>query len=128
LTTDVRDDKFSMIGFQIDKTLSEHGSVSRGVCEVSADGLLTDIHERTKVYFKELGGEKKVFFEEDGEEFPLASDSRVSMNFWGFTPHVFDYSMKQFKEFALANQDKPKAEFFIPLVAEALIKSGEASF
>ena len=128
LTSEVNDQNFSMIGFQIDKTLSEHGSVSRGVCEVSAEGKLTDIHERTKVYFKEQEGQKKVFFEENGQEYPLASDSRVSMNFWGFTPKVFEYSKDQFKEFALANQENPKAEFFIPLVAEELIKSGKASF
>lgn len=128
LTTEVSDNRFSMIGFQIDRTLSDHGAVSRGVCEVNDQGEMTDIHERTKVYFKSEDGERKVFFEEDGKEFNLPSDSRVSMNFWGFTPKVFDLSKDQFKEFALANKEKPKSEFFIPLVAENLIKTGKASF
>jgi len=129
LNNEVNDEEFSMIGFQIDKTLSEHGSVSRGVCEVDADGNLTEIHERTKVYFKaDESGNKHIVFEENGREFPIKSDTRVSMNFWGFTTEVFDLTAKLFKEFALANVENPKAEFFIPLVAESLIKNKQASF
>ena len=129
LNNEVNDAEFSMIGFQIDKTLSEHGSVSRGVCEVDADGNLTEIHERTKVYFKaDESGNKHILFEENGREFPLKSDTRVSMNFWGFTTKVFDLSSKLFREFALANIENPKAEFFIPLVGESLIKNKQASF
>ncbi len=124
LTTEVKDDAFSMIGYQIDKTLSEHGSVSRGVCAVDGNGNLSEINERTKVYFKDAG----IAFEEDGKEFPLNRKSRVSMNFWGFTPKVFELSASMFKEFALANADNPKSEFFIPLVAEKLIKKNLASF
>jgi hypothetical protein len=131
LTTEVSDDRFSMIGYQIDKTLSDHGSVSRGVCEVDANGNLTEIHERVKVYFKQDAGGKNtndIAFEEAGREFPLKSDARVSMNFWGFTPKVFELSAEMFREFALANTDNPKAEFFIPIVAAELIKSGKAEF
>lgn len=130
LTTEVKDDQFSMIGFQIDKTLSDHGSVSRGVCEVDANGNLAGIHERIKVYFKPnpAGGIKDIVFEENGREFPLRPDSRVSMNFWGFTPKIFELSAEMFKEFALANKDNPKAEFFIPIVAAELIKNNIASF
>lgn len=129
LTTEVSDDTFSMIGYQIDKTLSEYGTVSRGVCKVDADGNLTEIHERIKVYFKtDDDGTKKVYFEEDGREFPLRSDSRVSMNFWGFTPKIFELSTDQFREFALANAENPKAEFFIALVAEKLIENKIVTF
>lgn len=129
LTKEVNDQEFSMIGYQIDKTLSEHGSVSRGVCEVDGDGNLTEIHERTKVFFKAgENGEKSIVFEENEKEFPLKADTRVSMNFWGFTPKIFDYSAELFKEFALANKENPKSEFFIPLVAEKLIKNKQASF
>lgn len=124
LTREVADNRFSLIGYQIDKTLSEHGSVSRGVCEVDAEGNLKEIHERTTVFFKD----GKVFYEENGEEKPLPSDNRVSMNFWGFTPAIFDMSVQQFKEFALANAENPKSEFFIPLVADRLIKDGTATF
>ena len=129
LINEVSDKGFSMIGFQIDKTLSEHGFVSRGVCEVDPDGNLSEIHERIKVYFKPDGaGNKNIVFEESGREFPLRSDARVSMNFWGFTPKIFELSSEMFKNFALANADNPKAEFFIPLVAEGLIRKNLASF
>lgn len=131
LTTEVSDDKFSLIGFQIDKTLSDYGSVSRGVCAVDETGNMTEVNERVKVYFKkdaEGNNTKEVAFEEDGREYPLKADSRVSMNFWGFTPKIFELTAIMFKEFALANQSNPKAEFFIPLVADELIKTGKATF
>jgi len=125
----VSDTQFSMIGFQIDKTLSEHGYVSRGVCEVDEQGNLTEIHERIKVYFKpDEAGNKNIVFEEEGREYPIRSNSRVSMNFWGFTPKIFELSAGIFKDFALANSDNPKAEFFIPLAAEKLIRDRVASF
>jgi NDP-sugar pyrophosphorylase family protein len=124
LTSEVNDETYSLMGFQINKTLSDYGSVSRGVCQVNDAGLLTDIHERTQVYFK--GSE--VVYEENGVEFPLATNTPVSMNFWGFTPKVFEDSVAMFVEFALANKENPKAEFFIPLVAEKLIKEGKAKF
>nr|WP_294943791.1 sugar phosphate nucleotidyltransferase [uncultured Mucilaginibacter sp.] len=124
LTTEVADDKYSIIGYQVDRTLSDHGSVSRGVCQVE-DGKMVAINERLKVYFKEDG---TVAYEEDDKEYPLAPDTRVSMNFWGFTPAVFKQSEPMFKAFVEANKTNPKAEFFIPLVADGLIKSGEASF
>jgi NDP-sugar pyrophosphorylase family protein len=124
LTTEVSDDKYSIIGYQVDRTLSDHGSVSRGVCQV-VDGKMVAINERLKVYFKEDG---TVAYEDEGQEFPLPSDTRVSMNFWGFTPAVFKQSEPLFKEFVEANKNDPKSEFFIPLVADKLIKNGEASF
>lgn len=129
LNNEVTDSQFSMIGFQIDKTLSEYGSVSRGVCEVDSNGNLAEIHERTKVYFKnDESGNKAIVFEEDGHQHPLEAETRVSMNFWGFTPKVFELSASMFKEFALSNKDNPKAEFFIPIVAEKLIRNKQASF
>jgi len=124
LTSEVNDETYSLMGFQINKTLSDYGSVSRGVCQVNDAGLLTDIHERTQVYFK--GSD--VVYEENGVECPLATNTPVSMNFWGFTPKVFEDSVAMFVAFALANKDNPKAEFFIPLVAEKLIKEGKAKF
>jgi NDP-sugar pyrophosphorylase family protein len=124
LTTEVADDKYSIIGFQIDKTLSEYGSVSRGVCKVDDKGNMVEINERTQVYFKDGG----VVYEEGGVETPLPTDTRVSMNFWGFSPAIFKQSEPIFKKFVEANENNPKAEFFIPLVADELIKSGEASF
>jgi choline kinase len=124
LTTEVADDKYSLVGYQIDKTLSDYGSVSRGVCKVDDSGNMVEINERTQVYFKDGG---KVFYEENGVETELPTDTRVSMNFWGFSPAVFKQSEKMFVDFVAANEEKPKSEFFIPMVADELIKTGTAS-
>jgi len=124
LTTEAADDKYSLVGYQIDKTLSEYGSVSRGVCKVDDKGNMVEINERTQVYFKDGG----VVYEEGGVEKSLPTDTRVSMNFWGFTPAVFEQSLPMFQRFVEANESNPKAEFFIPLVADELIKSGTATF
>ncbi|KIA94239.1 nucleotidyltransferase [Pedobacter kyungheensis] len=124
LTTEVTDSNYSIIGYQVGNTLSEFGAVSRGVCKVDAAGNLEEIVERTKVYPKD----GNIFYEEDGEEFPLSFDTPVSMNFWGFTPAVFKITEDMFREFAMANKDKPKAEFFIPLIGENLVKRNIATF
>jgi hypothetical protein len=125
LNTEVADDHFSIIGYQVDRTLSDYGTVSRGVCEVDENGNMVTITERLKVYFAADGS---VVYEDDGKEIPLASDTPVSMNFWGFTPAVFKKTEPLFKAFVEANESNPKAEFFIPLIGDELIKSGEASF
>lgn len=128
LTTDVNDQLFSLMGYQIDKTLSDYGTVSRGVCKVDDNNFMTGIDERTKVYFKEMDGQKRIFFEEDGVEHELSDQARVSMNFWGFNPSVFKLSEEMFVDFVEAHADQPKAEFFIPIVADELIKRKMAKF
>jgi len=125
LTTEVSDDTYSLIGYQIDRTLSDYGSVSRGVCKVDDAGNMVEINERTEVYFKEDGS---VAYKDATGEHALPNDTRVSMNFWGFTPAIFKQSLPMFQEFVEANENNPKSEFFIPLAADQLIKSGEASF
>lgn len=125
LTSEVRDDYYSLMGYQVDKTLSEHGSVSRGICKVSPEGNLEEINERTKVYEKDG---VIVYEDEDGNTTPLHDDARASMNFWGFTPAIFKQAEPMFKRFVEANENNPKAEFFIPLMAEELVKTGEAQF
>lgn len=125
LTQEVNDTTYSLMGYEIEKTLSDYGNVSRGICEVK-DGELVDIQERTKV---SRSADKGIVYEDENGDFhPLHDEARASMNFWGFTPNVFAVSKQLFKEFALKNQDKPKAEFFLPLVAEHLVKSKEAAF
>ncbi len=124
LTSEINDSNYSIIGYKIGKTLSDFGSVSRGVCKADESGNLTEIVERTKVYKK---GES-IVYEEDGNEFPLEFDTPVSMNFWGFTPAVFNITEELFKTFAMENKDKPKAEFFIPLIGEHLVSTQKASF
>lgn len=124
LTTEATDTNFSIIGYQIGKTLSEFGAVSRGVCKVDEHGNLAEIVERTKVY---KDGDT-IVYEEDDKKYPLAFETPVSMNFWGFTPAVFKVTEQMFVEFALANKANPKAEFFIPLIGENLVKNNTATF
>ncbi len=109
---------YAIIGYQLNKTLSEHGTVSRGVCEVDADQNLVSIKERTKI-FKEAG---KVVYEENDMQFEVPGNSSVSMNFWCFHPSVFAMSEKLFAAFIPANRENLKAEFFIPIIADAFIK------
>ena len=124
LTTEAGDNKYSIVGYKIGNTLSENGSVSRGVCQTDVNGNMSEINERTKVYPKNGG----IVYEEDGEEFPLDASTPVSMNFWGFTPDVFKTIKQLFVDFVYKNEDNPKAEFFIPLIADHLIKNNIATF
>lgn len=124
LNDEARDDNFAIIGYEIGKTLSDFGAVSRGVCKVDESGNLNEIIERTKVYQEN----DVIVYEEENGKFPLEFNTPVSMNFWGFTPAVFPITEELFKEFALANKEKPKAEFFIPLIGESLVASNTATF
>lgn len=114
--------EYAMVGYKLKNTLSEHGSVSRGVCQ-SENGLLTDVVERTSIVRKG----KKVVFQDEGKEVEIDEDSVVSMNFWGFTPKYFSQSEKDFKDFITKNADQLKAEFYIPTVANNLITKKEAT-
>lgn len=124
LNNEATDSNYSIVGYKIGKTLSDFGSVSRGVCKTNEAGYLEEITERTQVYKK---GDA-IVYEENGTEYPLDYNTPVSMNFWGFTPAVFKLTEDLFKDFALENKDKPKAEFFIPLIGENLVKNNTASF
>ena len=109
---------YSMLGFKVGNTMSESGSVSRGVCE-TVDGYLTGIVERTSIAYDE--NHNSFFDDEQGHSVQLAPDTPVSMNFWGFTPDYFDYSEQAFVEFLKAHINEPKSEFFIPTVVNRLI-------
>lgn len=110
----------SMVGYELPKTLSENGSVSRGVCEADEQDYLAQIIERTKVY-PENG---KIISEENGEKLELNPNSPVSMNFWGFMPSAFDELENWFVDFVNNNADNPKAEYFIPLTVQQLMAKG----
>ncbi len=116
--------KYAMVGFTLSKTVTEHGSVARGVCEVDGEGMLTKIVERTKIFSKE-----EIYYEdEDGSRHTLFPDVKVSMNLFGFMPDIFDQMDAQFEIYIKENINSAKAEFFIPYVADILIKAGESSF
>ncbi len=112
-----------MVGFQLRKTVSEHGSVARGVCQVNEQGFLNGMVERTKIFLKDG---VIVFEEEDGSVHPLDPMDTVSMNLFGFTPDFFTYAEQDFKRYLDKNMHKPKAEFFIPLVVDNMISEGVA--
>ncbi|MBL0911946.1 MAG: nucleotidyltransferase [Bacteroidia bacterium] len=115
------DSLHAMAGYELARTLSENGSVSRGVCEVDGEGYLQNITERTKIYRKDG---QIVSEEKDGSLLPLPEDSPVSMNFWGFQISVFERLDAWFREFAAANIRDPKAEFYIPLAVKKLMDEG----
>ena len=117
-------DVYSMVGFKVGNTMSESGTVARGVCETE-NGNLTSIVERTNIGYD---ADHKIFFEdENGNKQYLDPSTPVSMNFWGFTPEYFAHSKKAFVEFLKENINKPKSEFFIPTVINKLVKTQEAT-
>ncbi len=113
---------YAMVGYRLNNTLSDHGSVSRGICQLS-DGYLTDVVERTKI----LRDGNRIVFDDRGRSIPLDEESVVSMNFWGFTPRFFEQADTEFRLFLKENAEKPDAEFYIPYVMNKLIKTGHAS-
>lgn len=114
---------YCMVGYKISNTLSDHGTVSRGMCEVDENSYLTGINERLGI--ARIDGD--ISYEEDGKKFPIGDDAVASMNLFGFTPDYFDYSREHFISFLKENADKPLAEFFIPLVVNTLIGEGKAT-
>jgi NDP-sugar pyrophosphorylase family protein len=118
LTTDCNPEKHAIIGYDLSRTLSPNGTVSRGVCEVDAENNLISITERTKIYGE---GDKIVY--EDGEgKHEVPYHSSVSMNFWCFDDSIFYLTGKLFKSFLANHGNELKSEFFIPLVADTFIK------
>ena len=115
--------KYSMVGFMVGNTMSESGTVSRGVC-ATEDGILTTVVERTAIGFNDK--HEISFKDENGDEQILAFDTPVSMNLWGFTPDYFAHSEKFFVDFLKENINKPKSEFFIPSLVNDMVNSGEA--
>ena len=115
--------QYCMVGYRVANTLSENGSVSRGVCQTDENGLLTDVVERTKI-------EKKngvIVFTEGDVDTELAPNTPVSMNMWGFTPEYFDYSEEAFRTFLAEKGQELKSEFYIPTLVNQLIIKGEAT-
>lgn len=115
--------QYCMIGYRVGNTLSESGTVARGICETDAEGNLTGVVERTQVM--RIDGEVK-YKDENDQWIAIPDNTPVSMNMWGFTPDYFEHSEKYFVEFLKKNIQNPKAEFFIPLVVNELIVNNTA--
>ena len=114
---------YSMVGFYLKNTLSDHGYVSRGVCERGADGMLKTVLEMTKIYRTPTGAENR---EVEGAYVPLTGDEVVSMNFFGFTPDVFVHLRAAFVKFLQERGQDLKAECYVPASIDALIQVGKA--
>jgi NDP-sugar pyrophosphorylase family protein len=112
--------EYSLIGYELAKTLSEHGTVSRGVCEVDEKNNLVDIKERTKIY---RDGDR-IIYEENEVKHEVPFNSSVSMNFWCFHPSLFPATEKLFHQFVKDNIENLKSEFFIPIIAEDFMQKG----
>jgi choline kinase len=115
---------YAMVGYRVGNTLSESGTVARGICETDSDNHLTGVVERTQI--QRIDGAVK-YKDDNGEWVAIGDNTPVSMNMWGFTPDYFDYSEKQFVEFLKENAGNHKAEFFIPLVVNNLIVDKKAT-
>lgn len=115
---------FGMVGFTLRNTLSDHGSVARGVCATDGAGFLTDIDEMTKI---ERVGAAARNTRDDGRTVELTGDEPVSMNMWGFTPRILDDLERIFVEFLTASGNEPKSECFIPLSVGQLIGEHRAT-
>lgn len=109
---------YCMVGFRLANTLTENGSVSRGVCEIQ-NGCLQSVTERTKIVNCQ-------YSEDDGKTWiRLAPDTIVSMNLWGFRPDIFEYAQRGFIEFLKSHLNEPKAEYYLPSVVSDLISAGQ---
>ena len=115
---------YSMVGFRVGNTMTDNGSVARGVCQTK-DGLLTSVVERTAISYDDK--HNIVFTDENDKVQTLEPNTPVSMNMWGFTPDYFDFSQREFVKFLKRDINTPKAEFFIPLCIDTLINDGEAT-
>lgn len=116
---------YCMVGFRVGNTVTENGTVSRGVCSTDEDSLLTSVVERTDISVDPKGN--IVCTGDNGEQIVLANNTPVSMNLWGFTPDYFDYSEREFRKFLDEKINTPKAEYYIPSVVDTLIKIGDAT-
>ncbi len=114
---------YCMVGFRVGNTLSESGTVSRGVCTTDAEGYLTGVVERTDIARRDG---KISFTGDDGQMETTAETTPVSMNMWGFTPDYFEYSDDYFRHFLEKNIDNPKSEFYIPSMVNELLVTSRA--
>ncbi|MDH5598137.1 MAG: sugar phosphate nucleotidyltransferase, partial [Cyclobacteriaceae bacterium] len=118
LSEHVTETHYGMIGYVLQNTLSENGSVSRGVCSTDENQFLVDVVERTKI---QREGDK-IYFQDEETKIELPAEAPVSMNFWGFHPNVFVKAKEYFKEFISQHSDNPKAEYYIPIFVNRMLE------
>jgi dTDP-glucose pyrophosphorylase len=115
--------RYSMVGFYLNKTLSESGGVSRGICSTNSKGYLATVEEHHKIEEKDgvVSGENS-----NGVRHNLDGNAYTSMNMWGFTPDIFEHTKRIFTDFLKENQNDPKKEFYIPYVVNILLEEKKA--
>jgi len=118
LQTETKD--YAMVAYALKQTLSDFGSVSRGICSTDEQGYLQTVVEHTKIERKD----GKIISHFEGEDLEMSGEEPVSMNFWGFMPDFFDYLESGFESFLKEHINTPKSEFYIPLVVNNLLESG----
>ena len=120
--------QYAMVGFRVGNTLSENGTVARGICSKDEKGNLTTVVERTEIQRVPADG-PVCYKDEDGKWVAIDDNTPVSMNMWGFTPDYFEHSEEYFKEFLAdpKNMENLKAELFIPLMVNKLINEKTAT-
>lgn len=119
--------RFAMVGYILENTLTEHGHVARGVCEITGDNMLKEIHERTHIEKRPQGAQ---YTEDDGATWvTIPEGSTVSMNLWGFTPSILPALGERFPAFldAALAENPLKAEYFLPTVVDSLVEEKKAS-
>ena len=122
--TDGEKNRYAMVAYRLENTVTEFGSVSRGICRTDSHGMLEDITERSEIYTKN----GKIYYTDSGSVNYLAPDTPVSMNLWGFTPSFISECRERFSAFLDENLVKNpiKSEFYIPSVVSDLIREGRA--
>ena len=113
--------EYAMVGYVLRNTLSDHGTVARGVCKHSTELYLEDVTECTGISKCDGGA---VYLDKQDAQKKLSGNEIVSMNLWGFTPDVFEHLQKQFDEFLKQSGHQEKTEFYIPSVVDRLVKEG----
>ncbi len=124
LTSSEKNTEYSMVGYHLNKTLSEFGSVSRGICNVDENKNLNKIVETLTILIKD---DKVISVEEDGSETILTGEESVSMNIWGFKPSLFETIENKFVDFLNTEIDKPKSEMLIPSLVFEMINEQKAT-
>jgi len=123
LVTDCNEKKYAIIGYRLRQTLSDHGTVNRGICKVDERGHLVGVTERLNISVRD----GLVTCDDGLQPVNIDIDTIVSMNFWCFDKTVFDYTSKLFEEFLKERGQEEKSEFFIPIVADSFINKGEGN-
>lgn len=122
LSTESNENLYAMVGFALRNTLSDFGTVARGICNVDKNGLLQKVTERTSIA-KE--GNHAISNEPDGSILPLTGNEWVSMNMWGFSQNILSHLEDGFVEFLKEKIEIPKSEYFLPAVVDSLINNGK---